>query len=211
MNIRSLIKLFLLTFMIFFTGCAIYDYKIPHGLTPESVNYTSIVILSTGAKSAGFGNDCSLMIRRAKNGKIAGGVVVIAQSLVSHFDDHHGFLHILRLSPGKYFFTLQAGTPYTWFSNPSGVFVFEVKESEVVYIGEMFYEYVKLSTYEVWSSGGREGYIRLTVNDRFERDVSIFLEKNPLFKVENVGNRKPYFVRLEHKETPKDNRPEVLY
>jgi len=211
MTICYLVKPFLVTFIVFLTGCGVHHYRIPDGLTPDSVSRNeSIVILSTGTNSPSFEHGCMLAIRRVDGGKSVGSVVLINRTIESHFDDHHGFIHVLRFSPGKYFLTLDALRPMAWYDNYSGVFVFEVKESETVYIGEMFYEYVKFTAYEAWSSGGREGYVKLTVNDRFERDVGFFLQKNPLFKVEDIIKREPYLVKLRPKETPKDYRPEMF-
>ena len=210
-NILSLVKTFLLAFIVFLIGCVGFRHReIPHGLTPDNVSeYESIIILSTGAKSPRLGQSCALVVRRVENGKFVAAVGLNDPTVKSHFDDHHGFLNILKFKPGKYFFVLQAGRPLAWYGDPSGAFVFEVKEREIVYLGEVFYEYVKFSAYEAWSSEGRGGYVRLTLNDRFERDVRIFLEKNPSFKLEDVTKRPPYLVRLDHKETPpKDNQPE---
>jgi hypothetical protein len=185
----------LLLFMVFLSGC-IRHYEIPHGLTPDKVTENeSIVILSTGTKSPSS-HSCSLMMRGIEDLKLGWTVVVNNRTIESHFADHHGFLHVLKFKPGKYFFALQADEPFTWYGKSSSAIVFEVKEGELVYIGEVLVEDVKTP----WIFADR---VKLTVNDKFERDIGIFLEKNPSFKVEDIKKRIPYPIRVEDTENTK--------
>lgn len=184
----------LLLFMVLLAGC-MRHYEIPHGLTPDKVTENeSIVILSTGARSSS--SQSRLMMRGIENPKLGWSVVVDNPMIESHFADHHGFLHVLKFKPGRYFLALQAEKPFTWYGKPSSAIVFEVKESELVYIGEVLVEEVKTP----WIVVGR---VKLTVNDKFERDIGIFLEKNPSFKVEDIKKRIPYSARVEGTENTK--------
>jgi hypothetical protein len=184
----------LLLSMLFLTGC-MRQYEIPHGLTPDKVSENeSIVILSTGTESSSF-HSCRLMMRGIEDRKLGWRVVVKNFTAKSHFADHHGFLHVLKFRPGKYFFALQADEPLTWYGKPSSVMLFEVKEAELVYIGEVLVDDVKRGIFA--------SRIKVTVNDKFERDVGMFLEKNPAFKIENIRKRMPYSIGVEESENTK--------
>ena len=181
MNMRPLIKLFLLALIVLLTECT---HEIRHGLTPDQLNENnSIVVLSTAAKEDSIPYHIGLGIRRIEDGKTAEFVQVNPQAVKSNFPDYYGFLHILSFKPGKYFFTLETVSPMIWFSRPSSVICFEVREDEVVYIGEVFVEY--------FMKGFSKEYVRIVINDQFDRDVGIFLEKNPSFKLENIRKRIP--------------------
>jgi hypothetical protein len=185
----------LLLFIVFLAGC-MRHYEIPHGLTPDKVTENeSIVILSTGTKSPSS-HSCRLMMRGIENLKLGWTVVVNNPTIESHFADHRGFLHVLKFKPGKYCLALQADQPFTWYGKPSSAIVFEVKEGELVYIGEVLVEDVKTP----WILVGR---VKLTINDKFEGDIGIFLEKNPSFKVEDIKKRIPYSIRVEDTENTK--------
>jgi hypothetical protein len=201
---RSPIRVLLLSFLVLLTGCVARPVIIPEGITPDHLNENgSVVILSTGTKSPSIEHSCMLSIRSAKDGKWVQGLFMNNPTIPSHFPDHHGFLYILRLKPGGYYFFPEPTTPLTWLGKPSGVIVFEVKKSEVVYVGEVFHEFVSTS----WFSSGR---VMLTVNDQFVRDIEIFLQKNPAFRIEDVGKRMPYSVTIEKRETPKEEeKPET--
>jgi len=188
--VRSLIMLSLLVFIVFLNGC-VRHLEIQHGLTPDQIGgNNSIVILSTGAKTTRHSS--ILHIRRIEDGKFVYGLLLNNPFVASHFNDHYGNLHILTFKPGKYFFSLISNVPLSWYEKPSSFFVFEVKESEVVYIGEVFFEFIE--------AGGllnpSPGYAKLIINDKFERDIGIFLEKNPSFKVQDIRKRGPYSIRL---------------
>ena len=200
MSVRSLIMLSLLVFIVFLNGC-VRHLEIQHGLTPAQIREdNSIVILSTGANSAG--HPSYLNIRRIEDGKLVYGLLLNNPYVASHFNGHYGHLHILTFKPGKYFFNLGAGAPFKWYEKPSSFIIFEVKESEVVYIGEVFFEFVEAGFWKALYSFS-EGHAKLTVNDTFERDAGIFLEKNPSFMVEDIRKRSPYSIRLKKdKEAP---------
>ena len=188
MNMRPLIKPLLLSLIVFLTGC--FSHEIRHGLTPDQVKENnSIVILSTGAKETSFSHPTMLFIRRIEDGKLAGAVDVNTWTTKSNFPDHHGFLHILPFEPGKYFFTLKSLHPGRLYEEASSVICFEVRENEVVYVGEVFWEYFGKDFLAI------SGYAQIVINDQFDRDVGIFLEKNPSFKLEDIRKRIPGHIQ----------------
>ena len=184
----------LIGFLVFLYGCA-HHHKIPQGLTPEHINQNnSIVILSTGAKESSFSYSTGLLLRRMEDGKFVRMLPLSSWAVKSHFSDHHGFVSVLTLKPGRYFFTLEALHPYSWYEKPSSTISFEVRENEILYIGEFFWEFVQKPLAERLAGGG-SGYAQLAVNDKFERDIEIFLNNNSSFKMEDIKKRIPGYTQ----------------
>ncbi len=167
-------------FIILLAGCTSH-YNIPRGLTSDNINQKdSIVIVSTGAKEPSFSHSTGLTIRRVGDGKFVRTLPLSQPNLKSHFADHYGFLNVVTLEPGRYFFTLEPLTPFTLVERPSSVIWFQVGESEILYIGEVFLNFLEK---------GAPGYAQIVVNDRFERDVGIFLENNPSLTTQYIRKK----------------------
>lgn len=131
---------------------------------------SGVVILSTGAPETCVSLVTFLKVFDAATRKQVDSVPLIpvdAYTNKSEFSTHHGQVSALALPAGEYYVSPWVANPYvTPVKTPA--YAFKVNAGETVYIGELFMPRAcGLST-------------TLQVNDRYERDLKLATEKNPL-------------------------------
>jgi hypothetical protein len=137
----------------------------------------SIVVFSTGAPFPCRPTAADLMIKRRSGGGSTLRIPPISvDSFVDKcdFNDHHGFVHAIRLKPGTYEFGLWVMNISV--SSPNKPLVsFEVRPGEVAYIGEFFL-----------SSSCSLGPVVYDIRQSSARDLPLISAKNPLIDEASV-------------------------
>jgi hypothetical protein len=135
---------------------------------------SGVVILSTGAPDTCASIATFLKVFEANSKKLVDSAPLIpvdAYTNKSEFTDHHGLINAVELPAGDYYVSPWAANPHV-VAIKTPTFAFNVRAGETVYIGELFMpRSCGFST-------------TLVVRDKFDRDVKLAIEKNPL-----VGQR----------------------
>jgi hypothetical protein len=171
---RRLSLLATLSILLALAGCASsHKAQRPEAYVPPppEANVATIVI-STGASEKCISTASGLRIY-AKGTALEGPYT--AQEIVqidhylndSEFTGHHGYLNVVSLPAGSYYFSLAMLNPYAILTTRQTA-EFTVKAGEVAYFGEFFLTRFACS----W---GAEGEFR----DRSDRDIPLLERRNP--------------------------------
>lgn len=157
------------------SGCASREVPIAHDLSKDSITESnSMVILSTWAPDKSISFASMLTVYKVDGNRRLLELPIDNYVLKPHFQDGWGFLHVTSLPPGEYRFELYNLNPYYTYDKFEPPFTFRIEKNEIVYLGE---------------ASLMDWYLK--ISDRSERDISMFLNKNPEFSKENIKIRLP--------------------
>jgi len=167
--------------VFFLAACASFDNK----TGAEKFSYSpsdkdmAVVVLSAGAADmcVSFATRLKLLAAGSPYGGSSLAFLPVDSYVVkSEYADHHGYLHVLRLKPGRYYFA-----PYI--NNPSVRMTqvpradFAVSAGEVVYLGEYYLrQHCGISNSGVFL-------------DRSDRDLALLKSKNPALSQATIQKR----------------------
>jgi hypothetical protein len=139
----------------------------------------AVIVLSVGAaeKCISFVTRLKLLASESPyNGPTLAFLPVDSYVVKSEFSDHHGYLHVLRLKPGSYYFAPYINNPALDMKQVPRM-DFRVAAGEVVYLGEYFMD----RSCGLSDSGA--------LRDRSERDLALLKSKNPALAQAQVEKR----------------------
>jgi hypothetical protein len=192
--VRHLISLLLLTLL---TGCGTQTNRHrPELLTPETFSGDKgVVLLSAGAPR---GNPITAIFLQlftdGDTSRPLGVFGVDSAYIKSDFTTHHGFLHAVVLSPGRYHFEPFLAHP-AYIPTYVPKFEFSVAAGEITYLGE--YHLVSFQR-----SGIDEVEIGGEFSDQSARDLPLFAARNPRLDVSKAHIRLPT-VAAGGKDSPR--------
>jgi hypothetical protein len=169
MNLRSVVAV--ASTLLLFGGCAPVENRTgaEKFIYSQSDKEMAVVILSVGAADM-----CISFVTRLKllpaespySGRTVAYLPVDSYVVKSEYSDHHGYLHVVRLKPGSYYFTPHINNPAVGVTRAFRA-DFTVSGGEVVYLGNYYlHQSCGLS-----SSG--------SFSDQWERDLALLKSKNP--------------------------------
>lgn len=141
----------------------------------------AVALLSAGAPERCITNATQLELRQDGRFSNVAYLPVDNYAVPSDFTTHHGYLHAVRLSPGRYYLSPHIANPYVTIKKVPRI-DFTVSAGEVVYLGEFF----------LVQSCGSENLAEL--RDREERDLALLREKNPALAAAPIVKRIPVFA-----------------
>jgi len=156
-----------------FIGCATVGRHVITDLK-SAPQEKGLALFSTGAKETNLAFSTGLTLIEGVSLKKYDKVIMnFDYPFASHFPNEHGHLRSLILPEGDYYLAPTPGNPaFVMVEFP--VFKFHVKKGEISYLGDLFL------------SGSR---IQLT-NDFENRDLNLFLSKNPSLQRGDIASGK---------------------
>lgn len=171
---RRLSLLATLGILLALAGCASsHKAQRPEAyVPPPSGADVATIVISTGAPEKCISTASGLRIyakgTTLESAYTAQDVIQIDHYLNdSEFTGHHGYLNVITLPAGAYYFSLAMMNPYAVLATRQTA-AFVVKPGEVAYFGEFFLSRFACS----WAS---EGEFR----DRSDRDIPLLERRNP--------------------------------
>lgn len=170
MKKNSIIIVFLLLLL---NGCASVENRTSaeRFTFPEASSDDAIIILSVGAPKECISFVTHLRLLKAESpydGKRIASLPVDSYVVKSEYSDHHGYLDVLRVSPGEYYFAPTIANPALKAKKISRA-DFSVSAGEIVYLGDFFLSQACGSS------------INGIFTDKFERDRKLLVGKNARF------------------------------
>ena len=168
--------LYFLAFILL-SSCSTFEWKFPIIQKSQLNSSTSIVILSTWAPGKSISSASEIGIRRKSGGALV-GAPIDNYALKSHFQDGWGFLNAFQLPPGDYIIFLNATNPFMNYRDPDKPYAFTLKGGEIIYLGEANFH-------------RENGYGVVRMLDRSDRDLPMFIERNPSFSLDDFTKTIP--------------------
>lgn len=179
MNLKSVVAV--ASTLLLFGACA----SVENRTGAEKFTYSqsdsdmAVIILSVGAA-----DKCISFVTRLKllpaespySGRNLAYLPVDSYVVKSEYTDHHGYLHVLRLKPGSYYFTPHINNPALGITRAFRA-DFTVSRGEVVYLGNYY-----LHQACGYSSSG-------SFSDQSERDLALLRSKNPTLSQASIQKR----------------------
>ena len=163
--------------LIVLSSCSTFEWKIPSIQKSQLDASTSVVILSTWAPGKSISSASEIGIRRKSGGPVV-GAPIDNYALKSHFQDGWGFLNAFHLPAGNYVIFLNATNPFMTYSESNSPYEFTIKGGEIIYLGEANFH-----------QENGHGVVRML--DRSDRDLPMFIARNPSFSLSDFTKAIP--------------------